>query len=98
MKSLILTTILVGLISSTSVSAYENNNDRSQMKSEKKAAKMAEVKTKILSRIEGRIQKLEAAKSCINSAQSREELKACKPKREKRQGNSERTRQNGDKG
>lgn len=56
---------------------------RKSLKGELKNMSMSQAKEKILSRIDRRIKKLENAKECVKSAQSKEELKACKPKRDK---------------
>lgn len=56
---------------------------RKSLKGEMKNMSISQAKEKILSRLDGRMAKLQAAKECVINAQTKEELKSCRPQRDK---------------
>jgi len=56
---------------------------RRDFRNKMKNMSFSEMKTKILSKINNRLGKLEKSKSCVENAQSKKELKSCRPKRNK---------------
>ena len=57
---------------------------RKALKGEMKNMNISQAKERILSKINERIARLQQSKDCVINAQSKDELRACKPKRDKR--------------
>lgn len=97
MKKIIIGTILVsGLLFAN---GYQNNQDRGynqdrgsseRGQGKRQGKSIEEIKSKILSKLENRITKLNKAKSCISSASTKQELKSCRPEKRNKKNRSNR--------
>ena len=57
---------------------------RKSLKGDMKGMNLSQAKERILSKIDERMARLQQSKECVENAQSKDELRACKPKRDKR--------------
>ena len=61
----------------------KEKESRKALKGKMKGMNLSEAKQRILSRLDSRMAKLQEAKECVTNAQTKDELRACKPRKEK---------------